>query len=481
MTQTQRILLLNPPHPERVNRDYYCGHITKGRYYWPALDLLVLSGVLSQRCEVRFLDAIVEELSEDEALRRVEAYAPDAVVSLAAAVSWGTDMAFCARVQERTRARIVLSGDYPRAQATSVLHSCPHVDAIILDFSDSEIEEYLCGSQRSGLRNLYTRDDTGDPQITDARTFSIPTPRHDLLDLRRYHLPHILHHPFTLLMTDYGCPFHCGFCFFERIRHKRREMANVEQELRFIHSLGVRELMMTEASFGSIRPHTRELCRVLNRTGGRWSWLCDMRVDAANDELFREMKAAGCHTIMFGVETPNQEVLDKHHKGTKVEQIREAFALAKRHRLRTLAHFIIGLTGEDRESLGRLIDFSIALDPDIASFNVAAPAWNTSFRDEVVASGWESEADVEIADSESYPVWETPELPREEIWRLRNVALRRFYMRPSYMLRQLGSIRTAYQFRTVAREGWHMIRQCIGGNPKSETRNSKQVHNQKPE
>ena len=87
------------------------------------------------------------------------------------------------------------------------------------------------------------------------------------------------------------------------------------------------------------------------------------------DPLERAMRRAGCHTLMFGVETPTAAVLDSHHKGTTPARVREAFGLARRLKFRTLAHFIVGLEGEDEDSLARLVDFAIELDPDIASFN----------------------------------------------------------------------------------------------------------------
>jgi hypothetical protein len=104
-----------------------------------------------------------------------------------------------------------------------------------------------------------------------------------------------------------------------------------------------------------------------------------------------------------------------------------------------------------------LIEFSLELNPDIAAFNVAAPAWNTTFREEVVGAGWDREQQIEIAGDASYPVWETPDLSRAEIWRYRSRALRRFYLRPSYILRQLLHTRTPYQLYTFTREGVSML------------------------
>ncbi len=41
-----RVLLLNPPAPDWVIRDYYCSFPSKAKYYWPPQDLLGLSGLL---------------------------------------------------------------------------------------------------------------------------------------------------------------------------------------------------------------------------------------------------------------------------------------------------------------------------------------------------------------------------------------------------------------------------------------------------
>ena len=106
----KRVLLLNPPASPPVMRDYYCGHVAKGRYCWPPVDLLALSGSLAQRFDVSVLDAIAENLTEREALNRLSQLRPDAVISLAAAISWTPDMRFLAEAHGRTGVPILLSG-----------------------------------------------------------------------------------------------------------------------------------------------------------------------------------------------------------------------------------------------------------------------------------------------------------------------------------------------------------------------------------
>ncbi|MBT3295613.1 MAG: radical SAM protein [Verrucomicrobia bacterium] len=459
----KRVLLLNPPADPPVSRDYYCGHFTKGRYYWPQIDLLVMSGMLAGHYEVQVLDAVVEDLTPDETHARIAALSPDAVVAVTASVSWSGDMAFLSRLKETHPLPILVSGDYPRAEPQAVLAHHPAIDAVVLDFTENDAVAFIGGKRGPGLRNLYTRTDSGEPQIEGSSVFCYPTPRHELFPLKRYYMPQSLHHPAVPILTDFGCPFACDFCFMERVQYRLRDMADVTAELAALRKLGVRELFLADQSFGSHATHAREVCQTIRDVGrGRFTWAASMRVDAATPELLQVMRDAGCHTLMFGVETPSQEVLDAHHKRTTVDQIQVAFALARKMGFRRLAHFIIGLTGEDEASLERLVEFAIALDPDIASFNVAAPAWNTSFGDHIRDESWQLGEGVEIAGPDAAPVWEQPGLPIQTILRLRDQAVRRFYMRPGYILKQLTRVRSTYQLRTLFREGIGMLRDRMG-------------------
>jgi len=457
-----RVLLLNPPCTQRVSRDYYCGHACKGRYYWPQFDLLALSGRLHEGgCTIDHLDAIVHGIDPQRALAAVEAFRPDAVIAVTAAISWSEDAAFLAEVKRRCGATILVSGDYSRAAPRRVLDAEPWLDGVILDFADCDVVSAVTGAARTGLRNVYLRDDVGPARVAPEKRFSFPIPRHELFVDRAYRLPQLMRRPFTLVITDFGCPYQCDYCYFQRVAHKRRDMESLRAELAHVRSLGIRELLIHDPSFAAVKEHGLAVCDVMRSVANDFSWACGFRADSADEELVRAMRAAGCHTLMFGVESPNEAVMAKHRKPQTVDEVDRAFALARRLGMRTLAHFVIGLSGETRESIGRLIDYAIALDPDIASFNIARPAWNTGFRDEVVDQGWLLDDRVEIATTDSLPIWESPDLSRLEMWQLRNEAVRRFYLRPRFVLRQLGGVRTPYQFGTLVREGCQIVADAL--------------------
>jgi len=97
-------------------------------------------------------------------------------------------------------------------------------------------------------------------------------------------------------------------------------------------------------------------------------------VDTINEELITIMRKSGCVQIDFGVESGNQRILDEIiGKKTNITQITEAFALAKKHKIRTLANFMLGFPTETYQELKdteRIADF---IDADVYIFSIATP------------------------------------------------------------------------------------------------------------
>ncbi|MFC1576307.1 hypothetical protein ACFL3J_01405, partial [Candidatus Omnitrophota bacterium] len=143
-------------------------------------------------------------------------------------------------------------------------------------------------------------------------------------------------------------------------------------------------------------------------------------------------------------------------KGITIKQVEEAFKKARTAGLKTLAHFIFGLE-EDATHQNKLIDFCLSLDSDYASFNIAAPAWNTSFREHVISNGWLIEDGVEMDSSCSYPIWERASLKRRDVWDMRNNAVKKFYMRPGFILKYIKGIKTPYQLSSFLRDGINFL------------------------
>ena len=456
----QRVLLLNPPGDELYLRDYYCSKISKANYVYQPTDLLILSGILGQRHEVHVLDAIISRLSFEEALRVARSLEPDVVVFLTGAVSKRSDFRFVAKLRERAGARVIGTGDVLMEGSEAVLENEPWLDAIVLDFTREEILDYLDGAEGPFESMLYQRGG----KVVSARwrrshgIFQIPVPQHELFLDRRYTHPFVRRSPMATVLTDYGCPFRCRFCVMASLGYKVRPVDNVMEELEYVASLGVREIYFNDQTFGADKKRTRALCEAMMERGFGFGWACFSRVDVVDESFLRLMKAAGCHTITFGVESGNDEIRSRARKGFTREQIVKAFEMCHAHAIDAAATFILGLPDETREDLLASMEFAIELDCDFASFNVAVPRMRTELREEAVSSGLVSAETTKMDQSGTYAVMGTRHLDREETEHLVALAIRRFYCRPRYILRRLLHVRSWYDLRRHIVSGLAVMR-----------------------
>src|SRR5262249_11407867 len=107
-----KVLLLNLPWTRNLQRDHHCSVTSKtAGNYWPPLDLLLPSGSLAKRHEVRVIDAMAERYSAGEALRKVSEFSPDAMVALSSVLSVEADLRFLSECKQATGCKIVVTGD----------------------------------------------------------------------------------------------------------------------------------------------------------------------------------------------------------------------------------------------------------------------------------------------------------------------------------------------------------------------------------
>lgn len=460
-SEIKRILLLNPPGKHIYLRDYFCSHASKASYYWGPFDLIVLSGILKDKFSLCALDALAEKLTPAETLRRIKEIKPEAIIFLTGAVSWVEDFDLLAKVaiELTPRPLIIGIGDILYAEDERYLQQHDFLQAVITDFTSNEICEYLQGERRI-FRTLSYR---GNGKIISAsrekqrEEFSLPLPQYEIFPYRKYRIPHGIRIPYAGILTDYGCAYRCDYCIGGELGFRLRNIDNTIEEMKYLKALGIKELWIKDLTFGVNKGRTITLLERMLSENLNFTWVCLSRANVLDEERLRLMKRAGCHTIQLGVETASDELLSRYSKGVNRELVRRAIELCKKVGIRVLAHFILGLPGDTEENIRRTIEFALELDPYFASFNIAMPRMGTKFREEALRQGLVNDDVTVLDNSISFPVYETPELSREQLWKLRNIAIRRFHLRPRYILRRLLGVRSAYELRTLFSQGISLL------------------------
>lgn len=461
-----RVLLLNPPGRRLYLRDQYCSSVSKASYYWPPIDLIITSGIIAGEHEVLVLDAIIEKLSFKKCLDFIKRQNIDFVLFVTGVSSWEEDLQFAQSIKDSCNCILIASGGVLLHHYREVMELYPSLDAVLLDFTSPGILAYLADPLTSKpVPDLVYR--RGNRLITGGKerkkVFTIPVPRHDLFPLKKYRLPHSRYKQVTATVTNFGCPFKCAFCIAGTLDFKYRPYDNVLEELQYIRAIGLKEVFIKDFTFEVPRENTTEICKrmIAEKTG--LAWICSSRVDTVDDELLSLMKSAGCHTIQFGVENNNAEILENYEKHITPDQVRNTFALCHKYGIKTLAHFILGLPGETKESIESTLQFAKELNPDYASFNIAIPQVGTDLREKCLEKGYLKDQSITMDSSRAYPLIETGLLAPAQVWNMRNQVIRDYYIRPSFLWKKVKGIRSPYDALRLVNEGASLIYDTFSG------------------
>lgn len=459
------ILLLNPPGEKLYVRDYYCSKVSKANYIYQPVDLLILSGILGLKHRVSLIDAIVERLSPKDCLSKIVLKKPDAIVALTGSVSIKEDIVFFTEIKKQLNCPIYASGDVLMEKGAEFLSHNDSIDGIILDFTNDAVLSLVEGTDQPLEEIIYKK---GGAIIKDSGNlkrgeFEIPVPKHEIFLNKRYSYPFISSFPFATVLTDYGCPYRCSFCIMGTLPYKYRSADNVIKELEYLHQFGIKEIYFSDQTFGAIKPRALKLCRAMTEKKFDFGWVCFSRADLTDESMLEAMKAARCHTIIYGVESGSNKLLQLYNKDITKDILRRTFSICKSYGIRTVGTFIIGLPEDDEKSILETISFAKELECDYASFNIYVPRMRTRLREEIQKYGINSEVIKVMDQSGSYCVIDTRYLTKSEVLKLKNRAVRDFYFRPSYILKRFLQLSSIRDFKRESRAGLEVLRDIIKG------------------
>ena len=288
----------------------------------------------------------------------------------------------------------------------------------------------------------------------------LPFPARDLLPMEKYlnaklgRAAWAVKQPSTTLMVGRGCPFDCTYCSTKLIFGKSvrlRSPKNVVDEIgQLTEDYGVRGIAFVDDTFTINKKAVEAICEELIGRKISIEWACNSRIDTISPELLRIMKKAGCTYITFGVESGNQGVLDKFiKKGIKLDKVEDVFRWTKQAGIKTGAYFLLGIPGETLENMQETIDFAIKVNPDVVNFNMVRPLPKTEIYylaekfGKVTARGWDD------FNFDAKPIFESRDWTSKQVEEMYHKAYRSFYFRPSFMAKQLLSVRNPDDMKSI--------------------------------
>lgn len=458
-----KICFINPPFKAefgKFSRESRSPAITKsGALYYPLWLIYAAAYCKKNGHEIYFLDAPAKQMNEAQSLEAVEQNAPDAMLFVydTSTPSIKSDVRFAAALKERfPQSFALLVGTHPSACAEETLGYSPLIDAVAIGEFDNVVLELANTLEQGGdittVRGLCINGADG-----CKRTAPMPAMRNldelpfasqfiaEYLDPRDYFFAAATY-PSIQIFTTRGCPFRCNFCVYPQTMHghafRARSAENVVAEFEYIANNfpEVKEVVIEDDTFTAHKKRVVEICRLLVEKGlhKRLRWLCNARVEL-DLETMKAMKKAGCRLIIPGIESGSQQILDNIKKGTKVEQFYEYVANAKKAGLLIHACYMVGNNGETRETMEKTLKLALELNTDTAQFFPLIPYPGTEGYEWARSNGY-IELDYEkycMPDGTHNTVLSMPHLSAEEMVAFCNMARRKYYLRPRYILHRL--------------------------------------------
>ena len=432
-------------------------------YIFPVVPATAATMLKKAGHEVLFLDGIAAELSEAEFERRLAEFAPDYVVFETKTPVVKRHWAIVRDYRERLlpTAKFVLVGDHVTALPEESMAECP-VDYILTggdwDFllkslveADGDPAKFEAGVWYRAADGVKT---TGpfrlDHNLNDAPWIDRDLVRWELYAKKNGNFRRT---PGTYVMSGRDC-WHakCTFCSWTTLypTYRTRDPIDVVDEIEMlVTKYRVKEVMDDSGSF-PVGDWLKTFCEEMIRRGlNRKVRLdCNMRFGRLSFDDYRLMRRAGFQFVLFGVESANQETLDRFCKRLKVEDVVKGCEAAHRAGLSVHLTFMFGHAWEGPAEIANTVRLArMFLAKGWASTlqcTLTIPYPGTPlFRELKAADGlhtldWD-EYDMRRA------VTKTPKATEEEI----KCAIREVYrgfLQPGALFHRLTSTRTLFDF-----------------------------------
>ncbi len=176
-----------------------------------------------------------------------------------------------------------------------------------------------------------------------------------------------------LLETQRGCPYRCGFCFYNKSRQGLvfAEANNLLRALAWAAEHRIAEVYLLDPSLNA-RPRLGELLAEIARrnTGGGIRLFSEIRAEAVDDELADRLAAAGFYWFEIGLQSTNPKALKLMNRPTHLRCFVEGAQRLKARGVTPSIDLIIGLPGDDLQGFRRSVDFVVdhGLQDDVQIF-----------------------------------------------------------------------------------------------------------------
>ncbi len=444
----------------------------------PPLGLAWIAAVLEKAGhKVKIIDTPTLRVTTDEFIREVKAWKPDVIgISIQTPTAPRAYKVMSYLKEEMPDVPIIVGGIHPTFLYEEALNNGADVvvrfegEYTTLELVNKIEREGLNDDVLKGIDGIAFRARDGKVVVTKRRSYihdldELPWPARHLLPMDKYT---VFGKPIKVahVMASRGCPYGCAYCstsYFWGRRIRFRSAKNVADEIEYlVDKYGIKTVVFTDDELTVNRRFVYGLVKEMKERGLDVTFACGSRVDHVDREYLKFLYENGFTALYFGVESASQETLDRIGKGIRVEQAIKVFRWVKELGGFAAGSFILGFPWETLEDMRKTVELAIKLDPSYAQFTVLTPYPGTPMFDFAVKHGlivdWNWEHYTTIR-----PVMKGFHFTAKELGKMLMYAYRRFYLRLSFLLRELRAGRLKDLISIFVREVGRIFEGFFGG------------------
>jgi radical SAM superfamily enzyme YgiQ (UPF0313 family) len=344
-------------------------------------------------------------------------------------------------------AKIVAGGSHFTLMAEPILKETEALDYIVLgegEIAFLKLLQNLSGGRSGkGVRGIAFREN-GKVVLQEKYPLipnmdSLPHPAYHLVDLESeaYYWHGMGKRAFGI-STSRGCGDHCAYCsetkFWEGV-WRGRSGKKVVEEISFLQRrYGKSLFVFNENTFNWNRKRVEEFLQELGTSGLRINFWFQSRIkDILRDEdLIPEMRRLGLYEVMLGIESIHPDVLSRYDKQQSREMAQKAIDILRGNKIMVMANVMCGDWNDSEESLKEVFQF-VKHQSDFLVLTLTTPLPGTRYFEEAERLGRIRERDFGKYDF-MHPIMDTQFLRAEEIHRLQQAYLKKYYTQPRILL-----------------------------------------------
>ncbi|MFB6089244.1 MAG: radical SAM protein, partial [Candidatus Aenigmatarchaeota archaeon] len=316
---------------------------------FPPLGIMYASSIIKREGhETKIFDVKAESLTKEDVIKKLKDFNPDIIGLMFIPFTASISLDWAKEIKDQLEVPII-AGNYAMIRYSEAILSNDFIDFGIIGSARETfprfLEEWQNEKNFDGIEGLaFVRDGEVVINYPDKITEDfkkLPWPDREEIDNSLYYSMASKERPFTIIATSYGCTFNCDFCDMGKFGYSERDPKDVVDEIEYcIQEYGIKEIDIFDRDFLIDKGKAREICEEIIERGLDIGWSCRTRVDQVDNKILKLMKRAGCRLILYGIESGNQEILDKEHKGITLDETKKALELTRKNDIESLGFFI---------------------------------------------------------------------------------------------------------------------------------------------